>query len=65
MREIDLNDLSFAAKLKSDLMYLLWRLEHENHCSGESLLSDFRITVCEFIEFESFLQSSFTENKIT
>ncbi|WP_438497994.1 hypothetical protein [Paenibacillus sp. IHBB 3054] len=59
MREIDLNDLSYAAKMKSDLMYLLWRLEQENLPNQKIFKEELRVIVGEFIEFESNLQESF------
>ncbi|MEK5415914.1 hypothetical protein [Paenibacillus sp. FSL L8-0708] len=62
MRRIDLNDLSFAAKLKSDLMILLWDLEKESLPQQENFLDEFRSVIGEFIEFESILQESFKPN---
>ncbi|MEK3867922.1 hypothetical protein MKX34_11945 [Paenibacillus sp. FSL R5-0636] len=62
MRRIDLNDLSFAAKLKSDLMILLWDLEKESLPQQENFIDEFRSVIGEFIEFESILQESFKPN---
>lgn len=58
MRKIDLSDLSFAAELKSDLMYLLWNMENERNPSLQPFTDELRSIIREYVEFESTLQES-------
>lgn len=62
MKQIDMNDLSFAAKIKSDVMYVLWSVETESVLSKERIVEELQDIVAEFIEFENSLHDDFILN---
>jgi hypothetical protein len=52
MRNININDLSLMAKLKSDLLFILWQIEKGCQLDETDIVNDLKRTVAEFIDFE-------------
>lgn len=56
MKEIDMNDLSDVANIKSKIMKMYWLLSQENGCTKAEIAKDIRFIIRDIIQLESNLQ---------
>jgi hypothetical protein len=57
MSVIDMNDLSYVAKIKSNIMNIYWQLSQENLCTKNEAAQDIISVISDIIELESNLQT--------
>lgn len=57
MMEIDMNDLSNVASIKSKLMFVYWQLNQQDGCTKEEASNDVFSIIEDIIDLESILQS--------
>lgn len=64
MMEIDMNDLSNLAIIKSKIMSVYWQLNQENGCTKGEASNDILSVIQDIIELENTLQSKAVTQKI-
>lgn len=57
MMEIDMNDLSNVANIKSKIMNVCWQLNQENGCTKVEAVKDVLCIIEDIIELENALHS--------
>lgn len=62
MNEIDMNDLSNIAKIKSNIMHIYWQLLQENYCTKDEAAQDMIPIIADIIELENKFQIKVPSN---
>ncbi|WP_339246974.1 hypothetical protein NST58_06845 [Paenibacillus sp. FSL R10-2796] len=62
--EVDMNDLSRVASIKSKMMSVYWQLKQQNGCTKGEASNDILSVIEDVIELENTLQSKIIDSII-